>query len=180
MHYRRLASLALGAWLAGSVMALWFSSENVATIDQRLRAPSKDLAAYLARVELSDADVIVRHHASEVNRSLFATWERVEIVLGLALLAGLFFGPDSKRFTIVLCLMMLACVIFLHWFLTPEMAKVGQVVDFVAPDHASVARDRLRSLNTGYQVIGMVKLGLGLVIAWALVTRRRRRVSEAS
>ena len=51
--------------------------------------------------------------------------------LGVALLLCLFLGVEGKRFPVVLCLLMLATVASLHWFLTPEMEKLAAAVDFV-------------------------------------------------
>jgi MYXO-CTERM domain-containing protein len=177
MHTRRLAAIIMGAWLAGMVLMLVVPERNLASVDELLRTPSPKAQGILEKVEEVNARPLLIHHASELNRWLVRNWERVQLGLGVALSLCLFFGVEGKRFTLVLCLLMLATVVFLHWFLTPEMEKLAEVVDFVAPSEASVARDRFRSLQAGYFTAEGIQLVLGLLLAGGLLSRRRRRHS---
>ncbi len=167
----------MGAWLAGMVFMLVFPERNLASVDELLRRPSQKAATLLGTVEEVNARPLLIHYASELNRWLVRNWERVQLLLGVALLLCLFFGIEGKRFTVVLCLLMLATVAFLHWFLTPEIEKLAATVDFTVADAPSVARDRLRSLRTGYSTAEGIELVLGLVLAGGLLSRRRHRRS---
>lgn len=175
MHTRRLAALIMGAWLAGIVFMLVVPARNLASVDELLQTPSPKAKRILEKVEEVNARPLLIHHVSELNRWLVRNWERVQLGLGVALSLCLLFGVDGKRFTVVLCLLMLATVGFLHWFLTPEMEKLAEAVDFAVPGDPSVARDRLRSLQAGYSIAENVKLVFGLVLAGGLLLSRRRR-----
>jgi MYXO-CTERM domain-containing protein len=167
----------MGAWLAGMAFMLVLPKRNLASVDDLLRTPSPKAAKLLEKVDEADARPLLAHYASELNRWLVRNWERVQLGLGVALLLGLFLGVEGKRFTVVLCLLMLATVASLHWFLTPEMEKVAATVDSTVAGEPSVARDRLRSLQAGYSTAEGIKLVLGLLLAGGLLSRRRRRRS---
>jgi hypothetical protein len=94
----------------------------------------------------------------------------------------MFFGSGAKRYAGVLCLLMLISVAFLHWFLSPQMEKHASAVEFLSTDAASVSvdRDRLRSLESGYQTTEGVKVLLGILVSVSLVRRRRRRSSASA
>jgi hypothetical protein len=144
-------------------------------VDELLRAPAPKAGRLIEKIEEVNAWPLLNHHASEVNRWLSRTWEQIQLGLGVTLLLCLFFGADGKRYTAVLCLLMLAAVAFLHWFLTPEMEKLAGAVDFAMPGQPSVERDRLWSLKSGYSITETIKLVLGVLIAGGLLLRRRRR-----
>jgi hypothetical protein len=150
---------------------------NLASVDDLLQTPSPKAARLLEKIEGDNARPLLIHHASELNRWLVRNWERVQLGLGVALLLALFLGVEGKRFTGVLCLLMLATVVFLHWFLTPEMEKLAATVDFVMPSEPSVARDHWRSLQAGYATAEGIQLVLGLLLAGGLLSSRRRRRS---
>jgi MYXO-CTERM domain-containing protein len=177
MHTRRLAAIILGAWLGGSLLMMAIPARNLASVDELLQAPSPKTKELLEKAEEANARPLLAHHASEVNRWMTRSWEQAQLGLGVALLLCLFFGIDGKRYTVVLCLLMLAAVAFLRWFLTPEMEKLAEAVDFAVPDQPLVARDRLWSLRTAYSITDTIKLALGLLLAAGLLSRRRRRHS---
>jgi len=167
----------MGAWLAGMVCMLVLPEKNLASVDELLRNPSPKAARLLEKVVEADARPLLVHYASELNRWLVRNWERAQLLLGVALLLCLFFGVEGKRFAVVICLVMLATIASLHWFLTPEIEKLAATVDFTVADEPSVARDRLRNLRAGYSTAEGIELVLGLVLAGDLLSRRRRRRS---
>jgi hypothetical protein len=165
----------MGAWLAGSIL-VWFANQNSPLIEDLVRKPSREASKVLVKLAQPEARVLLRHFAAESNRRLRWHWENVEIGLGLTILVSLFLGSSGKRYPGVLCLLMLGCVCFLHWFVTPEMGKLVPAADFVQDAQASAGRDRYRSLAEAYSITMAVNLALGFVAAIGLTKRRRRRV----
>ena len=165
----------MGAWLAGSIL-VWFANQNSPLIEDLVRKPSREASKVLVKLEQREARVLLRHFSAELDRRLRWQWENVEIGLGLTILISLFLGSGGKRYPSVLCLLMLGCVCFLHWFVTPEMEKLVPAVDFISDAQASVTRDRYRSLSDAYSTTVAVKLALGFVAAFGLTRRRHRRV----
>jgi hypothetical protein len=154
-------------------------ARNLASVDELLRAPSPKAGRLIQKIEEVNAWPLLNHHASEVDRWLSRSWEQIQLGLGVILLLCLFFGAEGKRYTVVICLLMLAAVAFLHWFLTPEMEKLAEAVDFALPGQPSVARDRLWSLKSGYSITETIKLILGALMAGGLLLKHRHRHPSA-
>ncbi len=179
MHFRRLAAMLMGAWLAGSVLVMLFTSRNLETVSEVIDRPAKEAIDTSIKLQSSDWRLMLNYHASEVNRWITSNWEIAELCLGVAVFLAVFFSPGGKHSVLLLCVMMIAITVFLHWFMTPQIERIGRSVQFVGPGVVSVARDRLRSLETGYWTGLMVKLILGLLTALLLLGRGRRRHRES-
>jgi hypothetical protein len=178
MHFRRLASLALGGWLAGSLLMLAFTVRNAGVVDEIIRTPAKQAVDVMVKLQESDVRMLLNYHAETVNRRAWRGWEITQFVLGGVLLLSLFFSVGGKRYTIILCLMMISSAAFQHWFLTPRAEELAQAAVFVKPDQISVQRDRLQSVQSGYTTTEALKVALGILLAWGLLKRSRRRPRE--
>src|SRR5512147_2272332 len=115
MHFRRLACVALGSWLAGSALLLALASYNLRTIEPLVRLPSKAAAETMVRVQDSDARVLMRYHADDVNRWAWGSWEIARFVLGLVVPLSLFLSVGGKRCSMLICVLMLGVAAFQHW-----------------------------------------------------------------
>ena len=175
MHFIRLASICMGAWLAGNILVLVIANQNSPAIEALLRRPSREASKVMVKLAPGETRVLLRHFSAGMDRWLRRQWEIVEIGLGLTVLISLFLGSSGKRYPGVLCVLMLSCVCFLHWFVRPEMEKLAPAVDFVQDTQASVMRDRYRSLSQAYSTTVAIKLALGSVLVFGLINRRRRR-----
>jgi hypothetical protein len=151
------------------------TSEIPAVVEDLLREPSMDAAKILIKIEKVDARALLRHSSADLTRLVSGYWELVQFALGITIVACLFLGSSGKRYLSVVCLLMLGCACFMHWFLSPEMGKLLPSVDFVHDDQASAARDRFRSLASAYSMTQMVQLALGLVLGFGIVKRRTRK-----
>jgi cell division protein FtsW (lipid II flippase) len=103
--------------------------------------------------------------------------------LGVALFLVLLFGAVADRWMLFFTLLMLSLVLIAHFFLTPEITRLGRSIDFVPPGASSPDRARFWLLHGSYSASELIKLGAGIVLAVMLVRRRRSRraasVSEA-
>jgi hypothetical protein len=179
MHFRRLASLILGGWLAGSLLALAFAAKNLGIVDELVRTPAKEAVDVMVKLQESEIRTLMNYHGEMVNRWVWRTWESAQFVLGAVLLMSLFFSIGGKRYTMILCLMMIASTAFQHWFLTPKVDQLTQATVFVKPDQLSVERDRLRSVQAGYSTTEALKVTIGILLAWGLLKRGRRRQRDS-
>jgi len=179
MHFRRFASLVLGGWLAGSLLLLALTAQNARIVDRLIRTPVKEAVDYMVKLQEADLRVLMNYHAEEANDWARQSWETVQLVLGVVVLLSLFLSTGGKRYTVVLCVLMICSVVFQHWFLEPQSQRLMQATVFVKPDQMSVERDRLRSLETGYRTTEILKLSLGALLAWGLIKRGRRHHREA-
>ncbi len=175
MHFHRLAALALGAWIAGSLFVMGVTRQRILAVETLVTDSDVNASRIVNRLGPMEARALLRYQAYDANLTLRRNWELVELALGAVVMVGLFFGANGKRYTLVLCLLMLMTVVFLHWFLAPEVARLTAGAAFIADSQASVPRDRLNSLQTGYSVAEIIKLGFGFLLAFSLIRRRRRR-----
>ena len=164
----------LGAWLAGSLLLITFTRQNARTVDEVVSAPAKEALDTFVKLETPQLKIFLNYHSSEVNRWLTRNWEIAELCLGSLMLVSLFLSADSKRVVMLLCFLMLATAIFLHWFMTPQIDKLARTVLFLPAGSDSVSLERLRSLETGYSTAATLKMALGF-LAMILMLRRGRR-----
>ena len=175
MHFRRFAALLLGAWLAGCVFMDMVATQNFRSVDRLLAAPPAHIAERMQAMGGHDAArVFLRYQASELNRAYFDNWERAQIVLGGVLFLVLLFGSAPNRLMLLLTLLMLGIVLVMHFYLTPEITRLGRTIDFVSPGTPSPERSRFWTFHGAYSACELVKFGLGTVLAVLLVKRRRR------
>jgi hypothetical protein len=175
MHFRRLAAFLLGIWLGGSVFMDMVATQNFHSVDRLLAAPSPQVQERIQALGGPDAArAFLRYQVAEQNRSYFETWERIQIGLGVALLFVLLFGSVPDKLLLLLTLLMLAIVLVMRFFLTPEITQLGRAIDFVAPGTPSGDRTRFWTFHGAYSASELVKLGLGIVLVVLMVRRRKR------
>lgn len=175
MHFPRFAALLAGAWLAGCLFMDMVATQNFRSVDRLLAAPSPQLAERIQSMGGHDAArMLLRHQVAEQNRWYFETWEKMQIVLGVTLLLVLWFGAGRDRWMLVVTLLMLGIVIMMHFFLTPEITRLGRAIDFVPPGIPSADRARFWTLHGAYSGSELMKLGLGIALAVLLLRRPSR------
>ena len=176
MHFRRLASLLVGAWLMGCALMDMVATQNFRSVDRLLSAPSAQAAEQIRAIGGHDpARAFLRYQVAEQNRWYFENWERMQIALGVILLLVLLFGSVPDRFALLLTVLMLAAVLVMHFFLTPEITRLGRSIDFTPQGTPSSERARFWSFHGAYSATELVKLGLGVALAVRLLHRRKRR-----
>jgi hypothetical protein len=175
MHFRRLAAWLLGAWLAGSMFMDLVATQNFRSVDRLLTAPPAQIAEQIQKLGGHDtARVFLRYQASELNRAYFQNWERGQIALGLTLFLVMLFGAFPNRPMLLLALLMLGIVLLMHFYLTPEITRLGRTIDFIPPAASSPERSRFWKFHGAYSASELVKLGLGLGLTYVLLRRRRK------
>ncbi len=170
MLRQRLATLLIGAWIAGSLFMVMVATQNFRAVDRLLAAPAAQAAQQIQAQGGRDASrMFLRYHSSELNRLYFATWEYAQIALGLALLLALWRGGLTDR---LLCLAMLAIVLAGRWVLTPEITLVGRAIDWIPPAASNPQRDYFWKLHCIYSACEVGKQLLGLSLAIRLLRQK--------
>ena len=176
MHFRRLASLLVGAWLAGCLFMDLVATQNFRSVDRLLSTPSAQASEHIRAMGGHDtARAFLRYQVSEQNRWYFENWERIQIGLSMLLLLVLLFGSVADRFALLLTVLMLAVVLAMHFFLTPEITRLGRSIDFTPRGTPSAERTRFWTFHGAYSATELVKLGLGVALAARLLRRKKRR-----
>jgi hypothetical protein len=96
-HRLRWAMLAMGAWLAGSVLVSVVATQNFRTVD-RLLDGSKSAAfnSAVGRIGQPAARDALRYLSSELNRLYFGLWSVAQVVLGVLVFWLISGGPASR------------------------------------------------------------------------------------
>ena len=177
MHTRRLLCSILGMWLAANIIISVSASTNLRMADTTLASPDAPLAKIIKQWGYGTVRQVMRHEAGEVNRYLFAIWGWVSIFFALVVLGMLFSvkaGPAHFAAGGLALLMTLA----MQFLLTPEIAGIGRMLDFV-PDNAMMAeRSRFASMHRVYAVSQwLVMLPSAGLLAVYIRRNRSRRLS---
>ncbi|MDQ6665296.1 MAG: hypothetical protein M3Z23_12985 [Acidobacteriota bacterium] len=174
MHFRRFAAYLLGAWLAGCLLMDMVAIQNFRSVDRLLAEPDLGIATQLRAMGHDNARSFLRHHVAEQNRWYFEQWERIQFGIALALFLVLLFGTPPNKYSFMLCAGMVFLVAVERFVLTPEITRLGRILDFIPPLLPSRERDRFWTFHGAYSAIELLKSGLGLLLTGTLLIRGRR------
>jgi len=177
MHIRRIACWLLGAWIGGSLFMFVVATQNFRSVDRLLADPSASAVEHIDKLGKEPARMLLRYHVSEQNRWYFERWEKVQIALG-ALLVALALGSLRGRLAPGIALGLLCIVIAERLFLTPEIVRLGRLLDFVSPAASLPERAQFWRLHGGYSALEMLKLVLAAVLTGQLIVKGRRRSGQ--
>src|SRR5205085_10917712 len=112
----------LGAWIAGSLFMILVATQNFRSVDRLLAAPA-GAAVQVEKIGREEARTFLRYQVSEQNRWYFETWEKIQLALGLALLAVTF---RQDRASMALAAIMFALLLAQRFWITPEIVRIGR------------------------------------------------------
>jgi len=170
----RWALVVMGMWIMGSICMSVVATENFYTID-RLLDSSTNVEFHSAVQKLGHAPArdLLRYLSSELNRLYFQTWNVAQLVLGaLALwLVARSAAPSApqgahRRRALRGVAAMLAVVVLMLVYLTPQIVSLGRSLDFVPRDPAPPGMQKFWILHAAYTSLEMMKLLTGIVVAW--------------
>ena len=157
---------AMGVWVAGSAMTAIVATQNFYTIDRLLAgSPSGAFHDAVSRLGEPQARDLLRYLSSELNRLYFQLWNGAQMLIGVLALWLLAGSPSARRARIGI-LGMLAVVVLMLAYLTPQIVSVGRGLDFVPRDPAPPELGRFWILHGVYTSLEMVKLTAGFLVAF--------------
>ena len=162
MKIRYFAGWLLGAWIAGSLFMILVATQNFRSVDRLLAAPG-GAAAHVEQMGREEARTFLRYQVSEQNRWYFDTWEKIQLALGVSLLVIAWAGFPERKIIGVVAGVMLAIVLLERFYLTPEIVRLGRLIDFTA--QASPERGMFWRFHGAYSGAELVKLALGLYLS---------------
>lgn len=178
MHTRRIATFFLGAWLAGSLIMLFLSVQDLRMASTVTRSPVPQAKKLLDKLGPDDANLLLRYASAEDVRSTLFDWERFEIGLAIVLIGCLYLATQKRVLPIMLCTGMLVLVLFQHFGIASELAYRGRETDF-PPGNTQVGPiERLRALQAIYYGVEVIKLVAGGILASYLFVFRSARRSN--
>ena len=154
---------------------------NFHSVSELLNSPMDPVRKSVATLGQEPSRLLLRHHAAEINRTLFDYWEDAQFAIGVLLILFLVLGTERRILPPVICGLMLIILVFQHFNLTPEMIARGREADFPPGDLNQALHTRLALLHRIYVGVEGVKLLAGAVLEsylFAFRTKRRRRRTE--
>lgn len=118
--------------------------------------------------------MFLRYLSSELNRWYFEAWEKAQLGLAAAVAALLYFALPRNRMAIALCLAMTLIVAVERFALTPEIVRLGRLIDFVSPEVTVSERTTFWRYHHWYSVLEVTKMLLGAALTAILLRRDPR------
>ncbi|MCC6265684.1 MAG: hypothetical protein IT169_19085 [Bryobacterales bacterium] len=167
-----MAAFFLGAWLLGSLSMFFVATQNFQGVERVLDAPSAKATPSLRLLGHEEARFLLRYQVSELNRFYFSVWERVQLVLGAGLTLLAWRWPWRKKIVLVPAILLLI-VAATHWFMTPEITRLGRLMDFVPNARETATGQTFWRYHQIYSTLEVFKFLLGLYLAFTLLVRSR-------
>jgi hypothetical protein len=173
IQFRRFAAFLVGAWLAGSLFMDVTAIVNFHAVERFLADPGIPAAQLIHGAGHENVRVLLRRAAGEANGWLFEQWEWIQLVTGLALLLVFIFGNRPPKVPIALCLLMMILVLVERFALTPNIVRLGRIIDFLPNNTQSPDRAQFSAYHGAYAILEIVKVLIGFAIAGILIIRRQ-------
>ena len=182
MHYRRIATFVLGAWLAGGLIVMAICFSNFAGIDEVRESKDGAVQTLLASGRPGSGVALLRFMVAVEDSHLLSGWELAQAPLGL-LAAALLALQRQTRLLVAIPIAMLLLAGFQHVLLMPEIAWLSQSVVLGRDTADAMQRSRLASITKIYAAVETIKflLGMGLACYMFMMktsSGRRRRLSH--
>jgi len=174
MHPRRLSAFLIGSWLLGGIFMFVVATQNFKGVDRLLDVPSAAATKRLDMLGKEDTRLLLRYQVSELNRFYFSVWERFQLVLG-AILVLITLRGSQRIHVLVIPVAMLVMVAVGHWVLSPEINRLGALMDFVPDSRDTPAGATFWRYHQAYSALEVAKFLLGTLFASFLLIRRRNR-----
>ena len=196
MHNRRFGAFLIGAWLIGTLMVWFATSQSLMNVDRTLSTPPQQVQKEFDDIGPDVTRQILRHQAMQLNRRITETWEVIQLGMAAALLVTSILTTHRSKTTIVSALLLMILSAFAAFYLTPAMTALGRSFDFLPPTAALRERDAFQRLDVWHRVTHVLSTLIALLITARLLfdfyefrdkllpdmdknkkTRRRRRRS---
>jgi hypothetical protein len=167
---RALGIAILSLWLGWTLFMWLAATRSFRTVDRVLTQSDPELRKAVQPLGPDLTRVVLRHLASEINRTLFGAYGWAQIVLGVLLL--LLLGRQSPRDNAGFAVagVMLGLTLVLTFLIQPRIVSLGRSIDFVSRHPAPPVMRRFWMLHGAFTALDGVKwlAGLGLLMRWIL------------
>lgn len=158
----------MGAWIM-STLCMWFAAtRSFATVESVIKRADPPFVEITKPLGETSTRVVLRHMASEINRSLFWGYGAVQIGLGAILFLLVMRQNPRRALDSGLIAAMLVLAVILTVVLTPLIVAVGRSIDFLPRNPAPPEMARFWMLHGAFTSLDGLKLlaGVGLLLRW--------------
>ena len=169
MKARQWAVVLISVWIAGTVAVAIVATQNFYTIDRLLESsPNVSFQRSVEKAGYDQARELLRYLSSELNRLYFQYWNLAQVAIGILTLwlVVKVWGASKAKWAIV---SMLAVVLLMTAWITPQMLSVGRRLDFIPRDPMPPDLRTFGLLHAAYTLMDVIVLILGvLAIRWLM------------
>ena len=163
-----LAIAILSFWI-GLTLAMWFvATRSFRTVDRVLSQPGPEFTKTMQPLGSDQTRVVLRHLASEINRTLFGAYGWAQAILGVLLVLVLWRQTPRDTIGFAAAWVMLGLAVILTFIIQPWIVSIGRSIDFVPRQPAPSVMPRFWMLHGAFTGLDGVKClaGLGLLLRW--------------
>lgn len=175
MRNRRIVCFLMGIWIGVSAMLAFNVYRNFDAVDAVLKSPPEQADRIFKGLGPDNARMLLRYTAGLENANTYESWEDVQLVLGLLIVAVMFLSSSTRALSAV-PLVMTLLVVFLHAKITTDLAWLGRSLEFAPLAPGFVTRDQFWKLHRIYEILEVVKCLLGVGLTIFLVTQSSTKV----
>jgi hypothetical protein len=146
---------------------------NFHAVDRFLADPGIPAAQLIHNAGHENIRVLLRRTAGEANGWLFEQWEWIQLVTALSLLLVFIFGSRPPKIPMALCGLMMILVLVERFALTPNIIRLGRIIDFLPAGPQMPDRVGFNWYHRAYSMLEIAKLVAGFAIAGLLIVRRQ-------
>lgn len=172
MHTRRLAAFLIGAWLIGTLITSYVSTQAYATVERILSSPPGPVAKDLEYLGTDITRQLLRFEAAELDRFLAQVWGVIQLGLAAALLASGMLTAHRSRFVIAASAIMGLIVAYQIFLIQPSLNALGRSFDFLPPGAAQRERENFQRQEVWWSVFEVLKIALGVAVSARLLFDR--------
>jgi hypothetical protein len=166
------AIVILAVWV-GWALFMWFlAGRSFRTVDRVLTNSNPQVAEAARPLAPEKERELLRHVASEINRTVFHAYGIAQIALGLILVSLFFVKTPRDNFGLVLAVTMLGLVLVLTLVVTPQITSLGRSLDFVPRTPPPPEFKRFWMLHGAFTGLDGLKLLAGLFLLGRLILKR--------
>lgn len=144
------------------------ATRNFRMVDHLLAAPAAPAARMAQTLGAPEARMFLRYLSSELNRWYFEIWEKVQLILAAAVTALLLIQQSRSRLALALSLVLIAIILIERLALTPEIVRLGRLIDFAGPDAPVAERSTFWRYHNWYSGLEITKMLMIASLGWFL------------
>lgn len=154
----------LGVWMGWTLFMWYLAGRSFSTVDRVLGSSNPQFAEATRPLSPEQTRVVLRHLASEINRTIFRAYGWGQITLAALLLLLLWRQSPRDTVALVLAGSVFVVVVILALVITPQIISLGRSIDFLPRHPPPPGFRQFWMLHGAFTALDGVKLFAGLVL----------------
>jgi hypothetical protein len=168
-----IAIIVVSLWVACTLFMWFAATRSFRTADAILANPQAEFAALAKPLSADETRMLVRHVASQINRTYFQAYGWVQVTLGLLLVILLYIRAPRDLTGVIVAAAMFGLALLLTFYITPQIVSMGRSIDFLPRHPAPAVMPRFWMFHGAFTGLDGLKLlgGIFLLVRWIIRIR---------